>query len=63
MATKDTGLRIRIEKELREEFLKACSANDQPAAQVLRQFMRDYVKNHQLSRQRSLFDEQPMGRI
>ena len=40
---KDSGLRIRIERELREKFLETCRKEDRPAAQVLREFMRDYV--------------------
>ena len=40
---KDVGLRIRIDRDLREQFLKACQAEDKPAAQVLREFMRAYV--------------------
>lgn len=40
---KDVGLRIRIDRVLREQFLKACQAEDKPAAQVLREFMRAYV--------------------
>ncbi|CUX79969.1 hypothetical protein Ga0058931_0667 [Roseibaca calidilacus] len=40
---KDAGLRIRIDRDLREQFLKACQAEDKPAAQVLREFMRAYV--------------------
>jgi hypothetical protein len=43
MTAKDSGLRIRVEKELRQEFLRACRANDIPAAQVLRAFMREYI--------------------
>lgn len=40
---KDVGLRIRVQRELREQFLAACHAEDKPAAQVLREFMRNYV--------------------
>lgn len=40
---KDAGLRIRIDRELREQFLNACREDDKPAAQVLREFMRRYV--------------------
>lgn len=40
---KDAGLRIRIDRDLREQFLKACQEEDKPAAQVLREFMRAYV--------------------
>ena len=43
---KDSGFRIRIERELREKFLATCREQDRPAAQVLREFMRDYVRKH-----------------
>jgi len=46
MATKDVGLRIRISRDLREEFLDVCSDQDKPAAQILREFMRGYVATH-----------------
>lgn len=42
---KDVGLRIRVQRELREKFLEACKADDKPAAQVLREFMREYIEN------------------
>lgn len=45
MKTKDAGLRIRIDRELREAFVSACRAHDKPAAQVLREFMEGYVKS------------------
>jgi len=41
---KDAGLRIRLQRELRQSFLDACKADDKPAAQVIRQFMRSYIK-------------------
>lgn len=40
---KDVGLRIRIDRDLREQFVAACKAADKPASQVIREFMRDYV--------------------
>ena len=43
---KDSGLRIRIERELRDKFLAICHEQDRPAAQVLREFMRGYVANN-----------------
>ena len=46
MSGKDAGLRIRVEKALREDFLVACRSQDRPAAQVLREFMREYVAHH-----------------
>jgi hypothetical protein len=46
-AMKDSGLRIRVERELRERFLALCRKQDRPAAQVLREFMREYVLEHE----------------
>ena len=36
MSGKDSGLRIRVEKTLRDEFLEICHAQDRPASQVIR---------------------------
>lgn len=63
MTPKDVGLRIRVDRELREQFLHACRYRDQPAAQVLREFMRDYVKQQTIpggKRQKS--SVKPTGR-
>ena len=46
MGVKDAGVRIRVEKGLRDRFLETCRRQDRPAAQVLRQFMREYVAEH-----------------
>ena len=46
MATKDKGLRIRVDQELREELLAACHAEDKSASQVLREFMREYARRY-----------------
>jgi hypothetical protein len=54
---KDVGLRLRVEKELRQEFVEACRASGKPAAQVLREFMRDFVTRERLMMQRPLFEE------
>ena len=43
MPEKDVGMRIRIDRSLRDKFLEACRAQDRPAAQIIREFMRDYV--------------------
>ena len=43
MAAKDVGVRIRVERTLRDAFVEACRADDQPAAQVIRKFMKRYV--------------------
>lgn len=44
--TKDSGLRIRVQRDLRDKFLEVCRTQDKPAAQVIREFMRDYVEHH-----------------
>lgn len=46
---KDTGLRIRVQRELRDQFLSTCKAQDKPAAQVIREFMRAYVSAHEVT--------------
>jgi hypothetical protein len=43
-AMKEAGMRIRIEPELRQAFMTACRGQDLPAAQVIRTFIKDYVR-------------------
>jgi hypothetical protein len=43
---KDVGMRIRIDRQLRDEFVVACRVEDESASAVLRQFMREYVAHH-----------------
>ncbi|MBK5912649.1 hypothetical protein CCR85_14275 [Rhodothalassium salexigens] len=40
---KNSGLRIRIERDLRDRFVEICRQQDRPAAQVIREFMRQYI--------------------
>lgn len=47
MAGKDSGFRIRVERDLREKFIELCRAQDRPAAQVIRDFMRQYIAAHE----------------
>lgn len=55
----DVGLRIRVDDQLRHDFLEACKAKDTTAAQVLRKFMRAYVDEHgAAARQGQLFSAQ-----
>lgn len=44
MNRKDVGLRVRVERELRDDFIQACRDEHRTAAQVLRDFMREYVE-------------------
>jgi hypothetical protein len=47
MSIKDSGMRIRVEKELREAFVQACRAKNRPAAEVLRDFMRTFTESQE----------------
>ena len=43
MEKKDVGLRIRVDRHLREAFIEACKAEERIASEVLREFMQRYV--------------------
>lgn len=45
--TKETSFNFRIDAALKTAFTKATEADDKPAAQVLRDFMRAYVKHRE----------------
>ncbi|ARA79328.1 plasmid-related protein [Pseudomonas amygdali pv. lachrymans] len=47
-------MRIRVEKELRDAFVRSCRAQDRHAADVLRDFMRAFTEK-QLHGQGDLF--------
>ena len=47
---KDAGFRVRVQHDLRSKFLEVCRAQDQPAAQVIREFMREYVDRYERTR-------------
>ena len=47
MLLKDSGMRIRVEKELRDAFVQACRDQDRSAADVLRDFMRTFTEKQQ----------------
>jgi hypothetical protein len=51
-----SGFRVRVEAKLRREFLEACRSQDRTAAQVMRDFMRDFVAKHYQGVQSGLFD-------
>jgi hypothetical protein len=52
-----SGFRLRVDDQLRHEFITACRKQDQAAAQVLRAFMRDYVAKYYDGQQENLFTE------
>lgn len=39
----ESGPRIRVQEQLRLDFLAACRANDLTASQVVRKFMKQYI--------------------
>ena len=47
MTGKDSGYRIRVERDLRDKFIEMCRAKDRPAAQVIRDFMRHYIEENE----------------
>jgi hypothetical protein len=55
MSSKDVGLRIRVERGLREAFISACRAEGIGASEALREFMRIYSEHQQGGKQNSLF--------
>ena len=56
--TKNAGLRLRVERNLRQEFLDACRADGRVAAEVLREFMREYIAQNRDPAQPDLFGGQ-----
>lgn len=52
---KESGLRIRVDPDLRQSFIELCREQDQTASQVIRNFMREYVKEHTTEKQGILF--------
>lgn len=54
MTTKDAGLRIRIDRNLRERFLEICREQDKPASQVIREFMRNYIETYEIANDPSM---------
>jgi len=57
---KNVGIRVRVEKDLRASFVAACQAENRPASEVLREFMKAYADQHQGGLQGSLFVAQPI---
>ena len=42
--TKETVCTMKLEPELRDAFMAAAKAADRPASQIVREFMRDFVR-------------------
>ncbi len=60
---KTAALRIRIEPKLHKEFLAACKAQDVPASQVLREFMKQFVSANQQTPQLDFFQQARHTRV
>ena len=56
-------MRIRVERLLRDEFLDVCRAQDLPAAQVIRAFMREYVKKQKDAQEPDASEEKRSKRM
>ncbi|SIO06741.1 hypothetical protein SAMN05444172_0019 [Burkholderia sp. GAS332] len=59
MSSKDVGIRIRVEKELREAFQGACMSENRQVSDVLREFMRAFADRNNGGKQSSLFAAPP----
>lgn len=59
MSSKDVGIRIRVEKELREAFQGACLAENRHASDVLREYMKSFADRRGGGLQPSLFTTVP----
>lgn len=42
---------MKLEPELRDEFMAATTEDDRPASQVVRELMRDYIKQRRQARE------------
>jgi hypothetical protein len=58
---KDVGMRIRVERDLRDRFTEACQAEGETAAAVLRRFMRQYAAGRAAPAQGDLFEQLDSG--
>jgi len=59
---KDAGMRIRVEPELREEFVDICKQKDVPASQVIRSFMREFIQTNTAVKAQSKSRTQPLSK-
>jgi hypothetical protein len=53
---KSVGIRIRVERNLRDAFAQACRDNGSTSSEVIRQLMQEYVEKNYSSRQLDLFE-------
>jgi predicted transcriptional regulator len=53
----EVSYRVRLPENLKNAFLKVADATDRTGAQLVRQFMRDYVRKNRDALQRSFIEE------
>lgn len=53
----ESSYRIRVSEDLKRAFLKVAEATDQTGAQLVRRFMRQYVKDNRDALQKSFLDD------
>jgi antitoxin component of RelBE/YafQ-DinJ toxin-antitoxin module len=54
---KEVSYRVRVDENLKDAFLKVAQATDRTGAQLVRDFMRRYIKNNRDALQESFLDE------
>ncbi|MDG9757360.1 antitoxin of toxin-antitoxin stability system [Ectopseudomonas chengduensis] len=52
---KEAVFNLKLEPELREDFMAAAQAAHQPASQVMRDLMRDYIRQQQQAKEHDEF--------
>jgi predicted transcriptional regulator len=49
--SKEAMFTLKLEPELREQFMAEAAATDRPASQIIREFMRDFVRQQRATRE------------
>jgi predicted transcriptional regulator len=60
---KDAVFTMKLEPDLRAEFMAAAEASHRPASQVVREFMRAFVQQQQAQREHDAFGTQGGSRL
>lgn len=55
--SEDSSYRIRVDRELKDAFLKVASACDRTGAQLVRDFMRRYTRENRDALQKDFLEE------
>jgi predicted transcriptional regulator len=48
---KEAMFTLKLEPELREQFMAEAAAADRPASQIIREFMRDFIRQQRAARE------------